>query len=193
MDFSLPGAILRCKFQPGSISTFFFLVVMKSSVWLVYLRHRITEKSLHYMAITVEKHESNLLVQMERDHVHGLHPTLCALCKPFWPQQVNQHENLYCRVGFCLWIRRTQMSHCTKWVLGVNAFAEKFSQPFPHDRLSFAQYYVSFSVKIVRTIDGQLAQQIPRPQTSCLDFSPRGTYLSTWQPYRGNVIFYISV
>ncbi|XP_067013815.1 eukaryotic translation initiation factor 2A [Anabrus simplex] len=39
------------------------------------------------------------------------------------------------------------------------------------------------SVKIASTATWKVLAELPRPKVSCLEFSPRGTYLMTWEPF----------
>ncbi|EDO39938.1 predicted protein [Nematostella vectensis] len=38
-------------------------------------------------------------------------------------------------------------------------------------------------VNIINTLTGVLVHQLPKTKTACLSFSPRGNYLSTWEPF----------
>lgn len=43
----------------------------------------------------------------------------------------------------------------------------------------------NFSVKVVATSTWKVLAEIQRPKVSNLEFSPKGTYLMTWEPFIG--------
>lgn len=44
-----------------------------------------------------------------------------------------------------------------------------------------------FRVKIVSTTTWKLQAEIQRPKVSNIEFSPKGTYFVTWEPFIGNI------
>ena len=76
-------------------------------------------------------------------------------------------------------------SHYHKWPLSLFDKTSDLYSIHIHilKTLIFTLQLLVLRVRVITVADGQLIADFPRPKTSGLQFSPKGTYLVTWEPY----------